>query len=85
MPYDYDDEPKCSLCGEPVTDRSWILMNRYAVGSGGHYSVEDYDDPEGWKIGRAEDEECQLAGDILCIETCLGAWLTGKLIEVDSA
>jgi hypothetical protein len=79
----------CDLCGEALHGgRPWIMLNRYAVGSGsGGLFLETADD-EGecvWDLHADNpDEAAMVTGDRLCVVPCLVMWIEGKLIETQA-
>lgn len=76
---------RCAMCGTDTDAGEWILMNRYAVGSGERFSVHDFDDEEGsWVVDRESGGQCEIRGDVLCIDQCLRTWIEGMVIEVES-
>lgn len=80
---------KCSLCGHDFDlpggeDRSWIVLNRYAVGhSGGKgmlmISTSDDDGDEApWDV---DDGQADLTGPLLCWPQCAVMWVEGQMVE----
>jgi hypothetical protein len=80
----------CSMCGHDfdreseADSRPWIVLNRYALGSGECermvlISAREEDGTEGcWDI---EDEEAEFSGALLCWPDCAVLWVNGQLLE----
>lgn len=74
----------CDLCGEPVLDREWILLNRYGVGfQTGRCMTEavNDDDEYHWHLAEDDGEDDVVTGRVLHWPVCAVTWIDGKMAE----
>jgi hypothetical protein len=72
---------KCHLCGRPLSEGTWVLLNRYAIGGNDAFRfIQGQDTLSGY----AWDPDLRRGtGATLCLQPCLVMWLSGKMIEAD--
>ncbi len=75
----------CSLCGESFDDRSWLLLNRYAIGTGTSSAQVEGVDEDGECIWDPDPAEALATGPVLHFPECLAMWLQAKAIQVDGS
>lgn len=77
----------CEFCGEDVSVRPWVLLNRFGFGSGkvrGMCEMLNEDDDCEWDVGEDLDVEAEVvSGPVLCFPRCLQTFIEGKMIEAE--
>lgn len=73
----------CDLCGADLGERPWIVLNRWAIGTGQNKRFAEWNDGKG--EGGWNPDENIVGGPLLCVEPCLMTWLQGQMIATDFA
>jgi hypothetical protein len=79
------DDRKCAVCGDPVGATAWVLLNRYAIGTGENSGLVEGKNESGeciWEIGPDFPQDTA-TGQILHYPGCLSAFLDAKILEID--
>ena len=79
---DRDSRTACDLCGEPIADRKWLLLNRYAIGTGyGRSLIECQVDGEClWDCGTEGVSDDVVSGSLLCWPGCAHQWIEAQMV-----
>lgn len=80
-----DPNRVCAVCGDPVGNthrgRPWVMLNRFAVGTGTSRSCREIRDADGDVLWDPAHDRA--AGALLCWPACLYTYFEGVMIETN--
>ena len=81
------EEPRttCDVCGESIEGGAWLILNRYAFGTGRMRVMSEVlaGDEYVWHQDEVEDEEA-CSGWLLHWPNCARDWIDAKMVEADA-
>jgi len=84
---DEQEDPICPVCDEPVDSGPWVLLNRYAFGTGRHRCMAEGRNEDGeydWlQVPDDPDAQEVATGKVLHFPTCTLLFFESRMIEVD--
>lgn len=79
-------DSNCRVCSAPVeADQRWLLLNRYALGTGTCRGMSESTNDEGeylWEMSEDAEEEFA-TGVLLHYPACVSLWIDAKMAEVN--
>lgn len=75
----------CASCGEIVRGQPWVLLNRWALGTGANRLMSEGLNKRGEYLWEQSDdgEDEYATGPILCWPTCASNYIDARMVETD--